>query len=193
MVRNMNHWPSTVFYQLWMERGARKPSNVCVSWKRRWIMEGCTKNVFDGGVREGKRTMLGHGWQWHSSLNFYLRRSWVCSHIRAYFLFPNLKLGGQNHLTRSSVALNLMIMSLAALNLLKTISKVKIRWPRQGITLLQCLPQAVLILDPPVTARPMKNFFTFVTINWNFYIGHAVTGGSKINTGRRSIWSWPCS
>ena len=42
--------------------------------------------------------------------------------------------------------------------------------------------KAVLILDPPVIAWPMKNLFTFVTTNWNFFIGHAATGGSKMNT-----------
>ena len=28
-----------------------------------------------------------------------------------------------------------------------------------------------------------KNLFSFVTTNWNVFIGQAVTGGSKINTG----------
>ena len=52
--------------------------------------------------------------------------------------------------------------------------------------------QPVLILDPLVTAWQMKSLFNFVTTNWNFFISHAVTGGSKINTAssqcRRIAW-----
>ena len=47
--------------------------------------------------------------------------------IRAYFLFPPLHSTGRNLLTRSSIALHLMIISLAALNLLTTSSNVNIR------------------------------------------------------------------
>ena len=61
----------------------------------------------------------------------------------------------------------------------KKVDRIKLTTRRSALL------ETVLILDPLVTAWAMKKFQFVVTKATKFFIGHTVTGGSKINTGWR--------